>query len=489
MREKKDLLGHDAHYFEEYAQRARELGDGYGAAVDLFQAARLDKYLRSQRQHYSGYLFASHYIGWEDMEKYREEQARDLAESHFAYGYLYEDEELLPPPAACRHGKIRVGYLAPRFTESSVMRFAEPLLLCLDRSRFEVYAFAMEEAEDAFTAALKEKLAEQGEGHYCCLWGLSLEEGAWAVREREIDILFDLGGHSEGGMTLMILAKRPAPVQLTGLGYFNTLGLPPGRVDGLLADGSLFYPGEEGRFTEPLWLLPQAFAFRPTEEMAEFRGKLSGFGRQGTITFGVLQNIMKVNNVALRAWGRILKALPEARLIIQDAIWGKARLDPVKEEYIVSGGPPYLKERLENLYGEAKAWDLPLDRVEIRPGSPRYFETYREIDLVLDTFPYPGGFMTALALYFGVPVITFKGYRYGSRFGASLLKAAGREAWIAGSMEEYVKLAVEMGREPEALRQERERLFEEIAGSALLDTDAYVESVEEKYLELWQNGK
>ena len=130
-----------------------------------------------------------------------------------------------------------------------------------------------------------------------------------------------------------------------------------------------------------------------------------------------------------------------------------------------------------------------MDRVEIRPGSPKFWDTYREIDLILDTFPYPGGFMTALALYFGVPVITFKGYRYGARFGASLLKAAGREAWIAGSMEEYAKLAVAMGREPEALRQARERLFEEIEGSALLDTAAYVESVEKKYLELWQDGK
>ena len=489
MQEKKDLLGHDAHYFEEYAQRAKELGDGYGAAADLFQAARLDKYLRSQRQHYSGYLFASHYIAWEDMEKYREEQARDLAESHFAYGHLYEDEELLPPPPVYRHEKIRVGYLVPRFTESSVMRFAEPLLLGLDRSRFEVYAFAMEEAEDAFTAVLKEKLAEQGEGHYGCLYGLSLEEGAWAVREREIDILFDLGGHSEGGMTLMILAKRPAPVQLTGIGYFNTLGLPPGRVDGLLADSSLFYPGEESRFTEPIWLLPQAFAFRPTASMRLFREKLSGFSRQGPVTFGVLQNAMKVNNVALRVWGRILKALPEARLLIQDVVPGRARLDPVKEKFIVSGGPPYLQERLEELYQEAKAWGLPMDRVEIRPGSHKFWDTYREIDLILDTFPYPGGFMTALALYFGVPVLTFKGYRYGSRFGASLLKAAGREAWIAGSMEEYAKLAVAMGREPEALRQARERLFEEIEGSALLDTAAYVESVEKKYLELWQDGK
>ena len=94
--------------------------------------------------------------------------------------------------------------------------------------------------------------------------------------------------------------------------------------------------------------------------------------------------------------------------------------------------------------------------------------------------------MTALALYFGVPVVTLRGDSYGSRFGAAILKAAGREEWIAGDVEEYAKLAVELGREPARLRQERERLFIELPDSALLNTFSYVVQVEEGCLKLWK---
>ena len=95
--------------------------------------------------------------------------------------------------------------------------------------------------------------------------------------------------------------------------------------------------------------------------------------------------------------------------------------------------------------------------------------------------------MTALALYFGVPVVTLRGDSYGSRFGAAILKAAGREEWIAGDVDEYVKSAVELGREPARLRQERELLFRDIADSALLDTASYVRQVEEGFWQLWKS--
>ena len=219
----------DAHYYEEKAEEFKLAGDAEGVAEAFYQAAVHDRYLRSQRQHYSGYLFALHYL--EGIG------ADDLRAAHLAYGELYRDEEVLPPVGAYKHEKIRIGYLAPRFVESSAMRFAEPLMLGLDRDKFEVFAFSVGEEEDSFTVRLKENLDRQGAGeHYFCLYGLSLEEGALAVREKEIDILFDLGGHSEGGQTLMIMAKKPAPVQLSGLGYFDTLGLPEGLVDGFLAD-------------------------------------------------------------------------------------------------------------------------------------------------------------------------------------------------------------------------------------------------------------
>ncbi|SEH32719.1 hypothetical protein [Selenomonas sp. KH1T6] len=435
----------DAHYYEEKAEEFSLAGDAEGVAAALYQAAVHDKYLRSQRQHYSGYLFALHYL--------EEIGAEDLRAAHLAYGELYSEEEALPAASNYQHKRIRIGFLAPRFVESSVMRFAEPLLLGLDREQFEVFAFAIEEEEDSFTSYLKEQLDTQGE-HYFCLYGQSLEEGAWAIRNQEIDILFDLGGHSEGGQTLMLMAKKPAPIQLSGLGYFDTLGLPEGMVDGLLADEVLVPGGEEAQFTEPIFRLPQAVAFQPTEAMRNFREGLLARRAQRPVTFGVVQNVLKVTDGALRAWGRILQELPDSRLIIKDVL-------------------PQ-SERLERLRRRAEDLGLPMERVKLQGGSLSYWQIYEEIDIVLDTFPYPGGFMTALALYFGVPVITLRGCSYGARFGASILKAAGREEWIAGSVEEYVGKALELGGDAVKLRQEQERLFEEIVDSSLLDVSTYV---------------
>lgn len=443
----------DAHYYEEKAEEFSLAGDAEGVAAALYQAAVHDKYLRSQRQHYSGYLFALHYLEKIGVE--------DLRAAHLAYGELYREEEALPAALNYQHKRIRIGFLAPRFVENSVMRFAEPLLLGLDREQFEVFAFAIEEEEDSFTSYLKEQLDPQGE-HYFCLYGQSLEEEAWVIRRKEIDILFDLGGHSEGGQTLMLMAKKPAPVQLSGLGYFDTLGLPEGVVDGLLADESLVPNGEEGFFTEPIFRLSQAVAFQPTEIMRNFRMELPARKAQGVVTFGVVQNVLKVTDAALRAWGRILQELPDSRLIIKDVL------------------PK--SERLERLRRRAKDQGIPMERMELQGGSLSYWRIYGEIDIVLDTFPYPGGFMTALALYFGVPVVTMKGDSYGSRFGASILRAAGRQEWITGGVEEYVGKALELGGDGAKLRQEQEMLFEEIVASSLLDVQGYSEMMGEALL-------
>ncbi|MBO6292493.1 MAG: glycosyl transferase family 41, partial [Selenomonas sp.] len=343
----------DAHYYEEKAEEFKLAGDAEGVAAALYQAAVHDRYLRSQRQHYSGYLFALHYL--------EEIGAEDLRAAHLAYGELYAEEEILPPVKAYQHEKVRIGYLSPRLVENSVMRFAEPLLLDLDRDEFEVFAFSLGEEEDEATERIRAALNEQGAGkHYLCLYGLSIEEGARAIREQEIDILFDLGGHSEGGQTLMIMAKKPAPVQLSGLGYFDTLGLPEGIVDGFLADEVLLPLGEEKKFLEPLFRLPQAFAFQPTAAMRNFRAGLAPRRAQGEVVFGVVQNVLKITDSALRAWGRILQEVPDSRLLIKDVLPASERLQ-------------HLRQRAERL-------GLPLERLELRGGSLSFWDIYQEVD-------------------------------------------------------------------------------------------------------------
>lgn len=443
---------------EVLAELYKLAGDAEGAASALWQAAQEDEYLREQRRHYSGYLFALHYLEGVEPEA--------LAGAHRQYADLYREAEPLPPRQAVSHARLRIGYLAPCLSESAVMRFAEPLLTGLPSERFEVWAYSLSEDRPI------EALQEAANMHYVCLAGLDDAGAAELIRRDEIDILMDLGGHSAGGRTLFILAQRPAPLQLSGIGYFDTLGLPEGCVDGFLTDACLARPGEERLFAEPWWELPQALVFRPDKSLEEARRRLSGKAesRCGGPVLGVWQNLLKVTDTALDTWGEILQALPESRLIIRDAL-------PIKE-------------RAEAVRRRAEKMGLPVDRVQVEPGREDFLPAYGDLDLVLDTFPYPGGYMTAAALYLGVPVVTMAGDRYGSRFGASLLQVAGRPEWIAGNREEYVRLACGLAGSADSLRAARQSLWETVPRSALLDTKSYLENLAESIESLWRaSGK
>ena len=176
------------------AEACKQLGDPEGAAAALYQAAPEDEYQRSQREHYSGYLFALHYLPGLTPE--------ELARVHFAYGELCREEagRQAAKLAAGEGGRqkstgarrLRVGYLAPSFGESAVLRFAEPLL-GLDPEGFEVIAYALDAAEDETSRRLGQRV------RLFSLAGLSTEAAAARIRGDALDILVDLGGHSAGG--------------------------------------------------------------------------------------------------------------------------------------------------------------------------------------------------------------------------------------------------------------------------------------------------
>lgn len=418
-------------------------GDAEGAACALWQAAQEDEYLREQRRHYSGYLFALHYLEGINRE--------DMFAAHRQYGELFRETEPLPPRRWDGHGRLRVGYLAPSWAESSVMRFVEPFLTELPSERFEVRAYSLGPEEPG-------SFVMESPARYASLAGLDNWEAAERIRSDEIDVLVDFGGHSAGGRTLFLLAQRPAPVQLAGIGYFDTLGLPEGCLDGFLADAALARPGEEKFFCEPWWSLPHALAFKPDAVLAAVRGHQAGRHlRTGGPVLGVWQNLLKVTDTALKAWREILLRLPESVLHIRDAL--------------------PLRERAAAVRQRAESLGLPMERVRVEAGGEEFLPAYGSLDLVLDTFPYPGGYMTAAALYLGVPVVTLAGERYGSRMGASILQAAGRPEWIAESVEEYVELAVALGGGRSNLAEARRALREELPASPLLNTKAYMENV------------
>lgn len=428
---------------ELYGAMFHDLADAEGAAAAYSNAAQSDRFLRSQREHFSNYLFALHYLPGLSPE--------ELYQQHVVYQGLYRDTIELPPCPAYQHDRIRIGFLARDFRESSSARFYECLLTGLDVRAFEVYAYAMESDEDDFTRQL------QASGlTYRCLSGQNLEQMAKIIRWDEIDVLMDLSGHADGGMTLMVMAQRPASVQLCGIGWFDTTGLS--AMDYFLTDGIMDPLDGQAQllFKEKLLRLPHGFCFQPSVPMRRQTRKTRA---ESTITFGCFQNFMKISRPVMDCWREILNNLPDSRLVVQDT----TRLFERRA---------VMQKRLENA-------GLPMERVEVRLGSDAYLTQYQQIDIMLDTFPYPGGAATATALYMGVPVIALGGDHHSARLSSSILNAAGFSEWLADSTDAYIKLALQLAVDKEGLARTQLMLRTELEHSALMDKDAYIGDFEQ----------
>ena len=418
-----------------------DIGDAEGAVQAYFNAVKTDEYLRSQREHYSNYLFTLHYL--DNIDNIT------LANEHFIYNDLFRDTEQLKNIS---NSSLNIGYLADNFLESSSARFYEALLTNYNRDEFKVKCFSLSSETDKFTSKIKSNVDE-----FITLDNISVEEAAQQIFDKNIDILFDLSGHSDGGLTLQIMSYKPAPIQITGIGWFDTTGLK--AIDYILTDNYLAPIGHEKYFSEKLLRLNSAFAFVPSESMINNNLKLRITNYE--LTFACFNNFMKVTDEYLKCVKKILNKVTDSKFIMQDTTNIIAR----KIE---------MEERIKKLR-------LPIDRVEICLGNDDYLKDYADIDIILDTFPYNGGMMTATALYMGVPVICLYGSRHSSRFGADILRLANCSEWIASDNKNYIEIAISLAKNFEKLTEIKKSLRERIINSKLFDTKNFVNELEYQY--------
>ena len=324
------------------------------------------------------------------------------------------------------------GRCAPDFLDSAAARFYD-VFFDLPRRAFTLHAYSLAAEEDALTASVRARTAA-----YRVLAGEGIA-AADIVRADRLDVLVDLGGHTAGGVTLPLLARRLAPVQLEAVGWFDTTGVP--AVDALLTDGVMDGAGAARLFTERLCRLPRAWCFTPTAAMralaAQARGTEDARGTQagaaagqavaGGVTFAAFGNFLKISDAVLATWREILCRLPAARLVLQDTLRAPVRVRALRARLAAQG--------------------LPLARVAVRMGEDGYLAALARAAVVLDTFPYPGGAMTATALALGVPVLTLAGSHHSARVGCSLLTAAGHPELIAADAAAYVRTACELARD------------------------------------------
>lgn len=403
-----------------------DLCDAEGAAQAYFNAAMTDKFLRSQRAHFSNYLFALHYLPQLD--------AKTLINELKIYNSLYRDAEILPPIKKSAE-KISVAFISPNFCDSSAARFYEALLTDYNREKFHVTAWNLSSEEDLFT----KKIRGNVDGYFD-ISETSFFDAAEQIHNSGADILIDLGGHTEGGATLQIAAYKPARIQMTGIGYFDSTGA--NFIDYYIGDE--FLTTYDEIFTEKIFLLRNVFAFKPNDKIIRVK-KIP----HKNFTFGSLNNFMKLSDDYLSAVKSILEAIPDAKIIFRDTTPLKSRQNA-------------LIERLES---------FGIKNFDVRRGADDFFGDYSEIDLILDTFPYPGGMMTALALYMGVPVLNLCGELPHTRTGADILRISGVEELIVDDIDAYIEFAINLATN----RAKLAALTEKISIDKLTDTKNFVE--------------
>jgi protein O-GlcNAc transferase len=358
--------------------------------------------------------------------------------------------------------RLCVGYVSPDFREHSVSFFMEGLLAGHDPKAVEVFAYADSTHSDAVTGRLR-KLVPQWRD----IVGVSDEDVAEMVRKDGIDILVDLAGHTRGNR-LLVFARKPAPIQVTYLGYPGTTGLA--AMDYRLTDVFADPVGMTEKFySEKLLRLPRSFVcYRPAGDSPEV-GALPA-SKNGFITFGSFNHLAKINSRIIELWSEILKQTAGSRILIKNSGLG---------DEMVRG----------ELLARFAANGIEATRVELRGRAGTQGEhlgMYGEMDIALDTFPYNGTTTSCEAMWMGVPMVTLAGETHAGRVGVSLLSNVGLEELIARTPGEYVKLAVDLASDLEALAEIRGLMREWVSESALMDGPGLARDVEAGYRQIWR---
>ena len=364
-----------------------------------------------------------------------------------------------------RHDRIRLAYLSPDLREHPVGHLMAGVFEHHDRRRFETIALSAG-ADDG--SRLRTRIAAAFE-RFEDVRDLGALRLAQRVRELEVDILVDLAGYTSDSR-LDVLAWRPAPVQVSFLGYPGTLGT--GYVDWIVADPHVIPPGHERHFSERVARLPDAYL--PTDaslrlpETAPTRAEC-GLPGEGFV-YCAFSHDYKLNPPVFGVWMRLLLGVPGS------VLWLATRQP----------------EARDNLRREAAARGVDPARLVFAERVPRvedHLARYRQADLFLDTHPYNAHTTAADALFAGLPVVTFEGDAFPARVAGSLVRAAGLPELATASLTDYEALALRLAREPGTLAELRQRLAQGGARSALFDTPGFCRQLEAIWFALWHQAQ
>lgn len=372
------------------------------------------------------------------------------------------------PSQLQRHTPLIVGFVSGDLREHPVGFFLESTLTQINANpelsrQLTLVAYSNKSSQDEYQRCLQAQFD---------LWreieGWNDDQLVEQIKKDQIDILIDLSGNTDHHR-LTAFAKKPAPLQMSWLGYFGSTGLA--SIDYVLADSVSVPVKEECWFSEKVWRLPHLrYCFSIPNNAPDVSPPPSV--TKTTMVMGCYQVSNKMNDGVLRCWSDVLKACPNVRLRIQSIDFVRAKL---KDLFV---------ERLQKA-------NIDIQRVDLIGKMTRqdYLVSYAEVDILLDTFPYPGGTTTAEALWMGVPTLTFAMSSMLGRQGEALMVNAGLSDWVAYSEEEYVQKAIAWGNASTEQRQElatlRSDLREQVRQSPVFDAKQFASDFVDALYGMW----
>ncbi|MDB5904077.1 MAG: repeat-containing protein [Betaproteobacteria bacterium] len=358
--------------------------------------------------------------------------------------------------------RVRLAYLSSDLRDHPVGRFIEPVLAQHDHGAFEVWCYHADPIDDLVTTRLRSRV-----DRWINCANMDDEALANRIRADGIDVLVDLAGHTAGNR-LLAVARHPAPVMATYLGYPTTSGID--AIGYRVTDVHVDPPGTNSYTVERAMRLPHSYyCYGGEDEVTGVTASPTSLNHR--VTFGCFNACIKWSDASIELWARVLDAVTGSTLLLKAKGLDQAEVAERALQRFATHG-------------------VDTGRIELRGWEPtpaRHLAIYREIDIALDTYPYNGATTTCEALWMGVPVVTLTGPTHASRMGASVLEAAGTPQWIARSPEQYVEICAALARDSDALQAARATLRARLHASPLMDAARFTADLECLYREMWRS--
>jgi protein O-GlcNAc transferase len=353
---------------------------------------------------------------------------------------------------------IKVGFVSGDIRNHPVGYFIESIFSLIDKNKFHIYIFSNSNLEDDLTIRIKEKNI-----NWCNIYDMDDQAAANLIHSKKINILFDLAGHTAHNR-LQVFSYKPAPIQVSWLGYFSTTGVK--EIDYILGDPYVTPFEENSHFIEKVFQLPFCYLCF-TRPVFNLLVNPLPFFDNGYITFGCFNSLNKINDSVILLWSKILKIIPNSKLFLKNIQFSDNNL---KELYLSKF----------QLFGINKAkliFEGPDSRYD-------YLKAYNRVDIALDPFPFPGGTTTVEGLWMGIPCITKKGNCFISHNGESIAHNSGQSEWIAFDDNDYLNKAMYYSLNPDKLAFVRLNLRKQIENSVIMNANLFTYHFESALTEM-----